>query len=514
MDLSFPTLSQRSQSARRRGRVGIWLAPAVLLLGVGTGCGLLDDYRVDASRLQGAACQLGEVRCNADWLLTCKPTLDGWVKSIACDTPEHCDSRSNSCRTCSVGEYRCNGMALEACNDEGSGWSTVDTCSAAAPCNLNLQACAACTPGDYQCSSGALSQCSAAGVWGPPTQCAAPELCSVSEDKKSGQCKASAACMPGQYACQDVHLVRCDAQGVIAQGIETCASAALCQQALAKAVMPGTPVECVPPSCEPKQGRCEGNQLLVCSADRTALVVAKLCTSDPPCNPKLLDCARCTPGESYCSGADLLRCDSSGVFQRAASCASPALCDAAASVCNPPECDTPGRAYCDAELPLLHQCGADRIWHNSACDTSELCDADDARCDVPLCAAEAKRCDRAELQHCNSGRTAWVTDMTCPAGTTCDPATGGCLSGTCQVGSSRCNDVFLERCTQAGWQRISQCATNALCHADTGTCEAPECAPGTFHCLGQSLQDCDERRKWHDFTTCAGQCDDIGGRCL
>jgi hypothetical protein len=480
-----------------------------------TACGLfLESYHIDDSKLRGAACQLGELRCVGDWLLTCAPTLDGWVDSQACSLPEQCDSAQGTCRVCANGEYRCDGASLQVCNAERSGWDTVETCAMGTACNLNLQACAPCTPNEYQCNGGVLTQCSAQGSWGAPTQCGSPELCVVSETRTAGQCLSSAKCKPGEYTCQDARLVRCDAQGVLQLGIETCASAALCRQSLSAGGAAPKLFSCIRPTCDANQARCDGNQLLLCSPDRTGFTQARMCSADNPCNPKLRDCGRCTPGEKVCSGPDLLNCDANGVFQRAETCASSALCNVEAGACDP-KCDDPGRAHCDPTLPLLSQCGEDLKPRDTSCGNAALCNARDARCEVPRCDAGAVRCDGQRLQHCNGERTGWETDLTCEAGNLCDPVNEKCVPGACEGTGYRCNDVFLERCTTNGFQRVARCAVASLCHADQGTCAAPECAPGTFSCTGKFLKKCDEpTRTWIDADTCVGQCDDISGKCL
>lgn len=489
----------------------IWVAALLVLP---TACGLfLEDFRIDDSKLLGAACQLGEQRCVGDWLVSCAASLDHWADVQACGLPERCDSGQGICTACRSGEYRCQGAELQVCNAARSGWDSVETCASGVACNLNLQACAACTPNEYQCNGGVLSQCSADGSWGAPTQCGASELCVVSENRASGQCVPSAMCEPGKYACQEARLVRCDAQGVSWLPIETCASAALCADSLSGSAASGL-LRCAAPACAADQARCDGNQLMLCGADRKGFTAGATCSADNPCNPKLRACGRCTPGEAVCSGADLLSCEANGTFQRAQTCASAALCNAPAAACDPPECDRPGRASCDPTMPQLVQCGDDLKARVTYCDTPALCNPREGRCEQPTCAAGAVRCDEQRLEFCNADQTGWDTRLSCSPGTFCDVATQSCVSGSCAPNSYRCNDVFLERCGTSGYERVARCAAAALCHADIGMCDPPECAPGTFHCVGKSLQKCGAALRWIDFTTCAGQCDDIGGKCL
>lgn len=478
------------------------------LLVLPSACGLfLEDYRIDDSKLRASSCQLGELRCVGEWLMTCAPTLDGWVDKEECESSDRCDSARGICTTCKAGEYRCSGSALELCNGDQSGWDLVEQCKEGVACNLNLQACVPCTPGESQCNQGAFSRCNAQGNWDAPTACGPIELCTATG------CSKSEMCAPRKYACQDARLVRCDSQGVAWLPVETCASAELCGQTLAKA-RDGELLHCLEPTCAAQQARCEGNQLSLCSADRKTWVPGNTCSSDLPCNPKLRGCARCAPGENFCSGAELFTCDDKGAFQRAATCASEALCNAATGKCDPAECDSATRASCSATEPVLLQCGADKRVHENFCETPELCNPRDERCEVPLCAASALRCDGSRLQYCNSAQTGWDTRVDCGAGSFCDLATQSCSNEACAPNSFRCNDVFLERCGTKGYERVARCAAAALCHADNGSCDPPQCSAGTFHCLGKSLQKCGPNLRWVDFTTCSGQCDDIGGKCL
>lgn len=480
-------------------------------------CGLiLPDYRIDSTTLDGGSCELGDHRCSADWLLTCNRTLDGWVRESACERARLCDSRGGRCAACSTGEYRCTGAKLEVCRADRSGWDLVQDCGSE-PCNVKLAACAPCTPAEYQCNAGGLSQCTAAGIWGPPTSCGAAELCEVSDDRRTGQCSPSVGCMPGTYSCMEARLLRCDAQGVALQPIETCATAGLCQETLMLAASGDQSLGCVRPSCDANAFRCDGNQLLACAADRSEFMPQASCTPDNPCNPSTGACGKCTPGAVVCQGAELLRCNASGAFDKIADCPSAALCDPTTAACDAAECAVPGRFECDPFEPFLKTCGADLKWRRMPCETTALCNAIDGRCEVPVCESAAQRCDRRRFQRCNAGRTGWDTVRECASGSECDPASGECTSGACQPGAHRCNDVYVESCTSQGsWQRVSRCAAHSLCNAADGTCNPPECALGTFRCLDNGdLEACGSDRQWRVFTTCVGtRCDDIGGKCL
>ncbi len=498
-------------------------ASATLLLGLAAaGCGmLLDDYRIDDSRLAQAVCELGDHRCSGDWLLSCTDTLQGFVRSQTCAAVDLCDADAGRCRVCHPYEVRCAGSRLETCSADGGEWQLSEDCGAPEQCNVKLAACAPCAPGEYQCNQGALSQCTAAGTWGAATQCASPELCTIGLARdtgaETGQCGASVNCMPGRYACVERRLSRCDSYGARWQTLETCASPELCSAALAAVPRPDALISCVRPTCSYETYRCDGAQLFKCAPTLDGWVPLKTC-SDQPCNPdpKVHDCAPCAAGSFVCQGSDLLSCDASGVYKLAQHCAAPELCDATAGTCGAEECDTPGASVCDPYEPTLRTCGADHRWRQFNCSTTGLCSERNARCEQPVCERGSTRCERGMFQRCNTDLTAWETVVQCDNPGECDVTLEGCSPEPCAPDAYRCNDVFLEHCVDGAWQRSARCAAPGLCDADAKRCDQPMCEKGKFACRDQFLLRCGPLRTLDDYATCPtpSQCNADAGLCL
>lgn len=489
------------------------LAFAALLLG---SCGLvLDDYTLDTTLLDDGSCEQGQFRCSADWLTTCDPsTLKGWIQTAKCETAALCNGKVGRCDVCRGGEYRCVGGKLETCTSDRTGFEFVQDCGSAEQCNVNLAQCGSCVPGNYQCNQGALSVCTTGSSWGTPMQCSPPDRCSVSPDRKTGECTAQ-ACNKEAYSCQGAQLVRCDKDGTVPQPIELCASPALCTQAS----MGSGIVACPQPACELNSFNCNGSMLQKCNADRTAFVDVMPCNADSPCNPTGT-CGKCTENSVHCQGAALLRCNASGVFEKQQDCATPGLCDPVEGVCQPPTCDNPGEGMCESGSGRLLVCSNDLKWEQKYfCDSHALCNAADRRCETPLCEAGAKRCDQNRLQECNPELTGWRSADPCPQGSQCDLlAESGC-SASCSEGKYRCNDVFLETCKTGTWTRIDRCQSTKLCSVtaqqDGGECLAPECKEGELRCVNQDLQRCRPDLTWETIRSCEGttQCDATTSTC-
>jgi hypothetical protein len=136
---------------------------------------------------------------------------------------------------------------------------------------------------------------------------------------------------------------------------------------------------------------------------------------------------------------------------------------------------------------------------------------------MAACSVGQTRCFGNSFERCSNDLLGWQVVEQCADNETC--SLDGCQSQACSPGAFRCNDVYLEQCTDAGWQRQNRCATRALCNAENGVCDQPMCGGtlGDFNCLGQSLQKClPDRTKYDDFRYCATEgltCDATTGTC-
>lgn len=421
---------------------------------------------------------------------------------------------------CERGDTRCDGRVLQSCAPNRLGFRTLETCASESLCNLNTESCDPCTPGDYQCNDGELHRCAADLSWEGVASCVTPSLCWTSNDRRQGSCNTPACSTAGQYRCEAARLQRCSRGLDKWEDVEVCASEQLCDADLAnQQANRQLPVNCLPPSCRPGQFFCEAGRLGGCSA--SLLTWDEITHCDPPelCNIERGDCSACTPGDFACSGTELLRCIPGGAWEHVALCMSAALCDADQGLCNEPACSPSGAIVCEDTLKL-RRCRPDQTaWDDLAtCLTVGLCDAEERRCEQPACQRDAQRCMGARLERCLPDLTGWEIAERCGPGSFCDSA-AGCVTGTCEEGTSRCNDRYLETCVDGGWKRVESCATRELCDATTGLCKPPVCGGSlALHRCRTNiiLEVCQPGRdRFADYLTCPPEteCDAASGSC-
>ncbi len=402
---------------------------------------------------------------------------------------------------CVAGEHRCNGERLERCRGDRSGYRLVRICESADQCNLNTDSCRPCVPGEVHCRGSVLEVCTESSTWQTGGDCQTRALCEQARGTGSAVCPLP-VCEPGALRCDGAYLLRCRADLDGWEIAEVCASAALCE---AGAGAGRTPARCEPPVCQPGEHRCDGARLLRCNADSTGWDEVTVCAEPGACSASTASCDACTPGTHECNGAELRRCTDAGAFETIRTCDAPALCDADGATCAPAECDEPGEVRCRPELGLyvLEECTTDRtVRRITTCAAEVLCNAEARRCEPAACVPETRRCRDQERERCSVDGTEWIPEEVCPEGTLCDPA-GGCVAGGCTPGAARCNDVYLEECTDTGWVRRERCETSGLCDPDGRRCRAPECgeALGTARCEGDFLFQCTaDRSDWTQVT--------------
>jgi hypothetical protein len=95
----------------------------------------------------------------------------------------------------------------------------------------------------------------------------------------------------------------------------------------------------------------------------------------------------------------------------------------------------------------------------------------------------------------------------------------GCVPGACADGTKRCNERYLEVCTQGRWEHIDRCATPELCDHTLDACKPPICGDGPtyFGCRTPSIiQVCEPGRdRYRDYLSCTGmlKCIEGSGTC-
>jgi hypothetical protein len=418
---------------------------------------------------------------------------------------------------CAPNTYRCTGNQLETCSPDRGSWAPVAECASADQCDPAAGACRPCTFGELACNGATLETCDASGRWqAQGTPCESAELCHVALDRNLQTCAAS-PCPPGDgHSCTGNRLERCSEGRDQLLLVDRCGSPALCDPAQADAASaPGVLGTCQPPTCHFGQFACDGATLERCNDEQNGWTALLTCPDAASCNPLAGDCTPCTPNDTACSGADLLRCGTNG-FSRAAHCATVELCNAALGRCDQPACSRPGALRCTADAPpRLEECGSDLRWHQrDACAAPALCSVSAGRCLPPACDPEDTRCFGQELQACSDDRSRWVLKRTCAANEVCDPT--GCLPAPCAEGDTRCNDRAFERCASGAWVAEQRCDAPGLCDRAVG-CSMPECdsSHGDYSCRGAILSECTQGIAT-DLWTCPSDevCDPDLGDCM
>jgi hypothetical protein len=483
--------------------------------------------------------------------------------ALCCPTPELCAGQPGCLEpACEPGEFRCQGEVLEACNAGQTGFEEVDRCASATQCNASLgrctdQPCNA-TLRERQCNGPNQEEClPGQSSWTLIESCATHELCSTEPAASCApaDCRINGpASPPSPYQCVSGNLMRCNDGQTGWEFVETCLNTANCN-ALIDALV-GNPyapamstlqlrnLGCTAPGCTPGRYRCNGNQLLLCGANRTGyLDPIATCQSPRHCDASGGRCTLtpCSVGQHQCSGDEYQVCGELG-WELEERCSPGAPCDAQTG-CQETTCKANEYRCNDAQL---ERCNVARTgWIPvQTCESAGLCDVAAKRCEEPACLPNQARCTPAGvLERCNADRTAWVVEADCAAlanlpaalgSGACDPTGNGqcSASAACAAGALRCNGAALERCRNDAWRPFERCETAAQCDVAAGRCQPAVCEPRTFRCvtpgnppvvaeadtprLGLSLEQCNETGTgFEPVRTCTPLelCDDTHGQC-
>ncbi|HEU5073483.1 MAG TPA: hypothetical protein VFU02_04910, partial [Polyangiaceae bacterium] len=425
---------------------------------------IFGDFSID-DQTTGGECLSGTHRCVDEFLVACD---DGaWGDAQPCLTADRCDSSAGGCRVCQPGSGRCNEAWREVCSEDGTAWEPAEECRSAETCdsltclcpkdpNAN---CDPCPEGEVRCQaadaanplamSNVLAQCEG-GVWKVLEACTNEVLCDRTVDiamtdpaSFQGACVVPECDPPGALGCDGNILRRCAQSQQMWNQVDVCETAEVCALIVATTTDPNiaaTLTECVAPCSPAGSYRCEGQTVLQCLPDQTAEVEILTCPGDESCDVETGGCRKCTPGEFRCNAEALETCDEAYEWQLVQECATDALCSvstdevggAMQGECLDPSCG-PGDFACEGATLLT--CNMDRteMVVDQECGSSSLCNETDGRCDDAVCDVDGSiecTADNA-LRRCVDGRSRWVIETECPAGTTCsnDPSlTDPCLT--------------------------------------------------------------------------------------
>ena len=449
-------------------------------------------------------CAAGERRCLEAELQICNGTRDGWLTITSCATAGHCSAQAGTCTEvpCEPRETQCNGALLQSCRDDQSGWDDLATCASAALCNAVDGMCdePVCQIGEFHCEGAQLQTC-ADGLdgWNTIGICHTDALC----DESMGTCSAGVCTRPGAFRCSDTGVLERCADDLASWIPEAdCKSEAHCD------AVNGTCTECTP-----GQYQCSGPTLQQCNSDSTAWIPVDTCETDGLClltlSAELTTCEppRCDADEYSCDGEQPLICsaDRTEFRENGAACVTAELCNSQLGTCSPPTCN-PGDTRCtDAQPEICNPGRTGYVPNGEACESDALCNPGSGTCGDAACLSNQTRCDPlapTHLQRCTSDLSGWDSCDTCATpglcsasvnATTCDETS--CEEPTCSLTDRWCGGTGSRTLYQCPSSLISSqalvldvCETAGLCELarsqGTDTCPEPSCALTDRWCGG------------------------------
>lgn len=537
-------------------------------------------YPGEAPGFTGGYCAIcptaGVVDCNDDatGIRTCSPDRLGYVSEMTCSLGclEREGPSADYCAVCSVGELRCNGSApgisrVRECNDDQAGLTDIGAIcdNGCLDMGLNDQ-CAACQAGETRCMGTQLMVCNSAR-----TALTLQEACDPS-CINSGIADYCGDCTPGNTQCDGDLLQTCQSSGSLNTGTN-CPNGCVTVSA--------SEANCAP-TCRPGSYRCatstsptalDGPQLQQCNATGTGWTLVQTCGSAALCDEQNHECDDCTSGQYNCNAGTLRSCNMGGHWATTGGtncsgttlrtctgtgsntvtteeCATTNLCNETADRCDECNAQTTPQYSCSAGTlrscnvstgrwvstagqncfsSSLYTCSGSTLTGPTACT---ICDDTANQCDV--CAPGAYSCSAGTLRVCNSTGQGYDPGIACE-GTTqrscsgstlsssqcpmlmpiCNSAQTACVSG-CTNGATRCSVNTLQTCTAEEWVSASSPCTNNCFGGSGPNAYCGECSSGT-QCMGSQPQTC-SMGQWSNMgTACSGAnpvCVPASGTCV
>jgi hypothetical protein len=310
---------------------------------VGAACIRADLCSADRRRCD--FCVPNRRECTIDLQSSRTCNAGGTAFGLLTGCPLGCVAATGACNTCTIGSFSCQGGTLMRCNDGRSiapvggnvacngnqrlscqpgQTGPAQAQQCANGCNGQRLVCNECSGQQRQCAGGTtFQQCTPNGTFGGATSCGTGLAC-----EGAGLCRCSA----GARRCDDEDLLVCSLDRTAFNLADSCDSAAACAAATGN-----TCPDCVQDQCINGQPfSCEQGQLVPDGACGPGLscVGAGLCrcsTGDTRCNAgQLQECNG--PGTGFvaanaCAGAQLRVCNG-GPTPDVENCGSAALCAA------------------------------------------------------------------------------------------------------------------------------------------------------------------------------------------
>jgi hypothetical protein len=386
-------------------------------------------------------CNVGDQRCNGAVIEECRLDRTGFqpTTQFPCATAALCAQPVGQLPfcippSCAVDQFTCQGGAqLQRCNEGRNGFTNVGgpcTDGAGQPrpdlCSADRRRCDFCVPNRRECTPdlGSSRTCNVQGsAFGPNTGC--PLGC-VAE---TGACRT---CNIGEFSCNNGTLSRCNdgrsfnavLGNVVCNGATrvSCAGNTVQNQPCGAAGCNAQRLQCN--ECSGTQRRCSGGgSFQTCTANGTFGAAAS-CGNGLGCEGAGL--CRCAAGARQCNGANLLVCSADrSAFALSDTCDSAEACAAATG----PTCPECTEGQCVNGQPF--SCNGGQLVPAAACGAGLNC----VGAGLCRCTPDTARCAAGNLQECNANGTAFVAAVNPCAGDTFRFCTGATLTQLdCQTG--------------------------------------------------------------------------------
>ncbi len=219
----------------------------------------------------------------------------------------------------------------------------------------------------------------------------------------------------------------------------------------------------------------------------------------------------CQPGELWCDGDKLMKCNASGLAEVEQDCSTLSnTCEVGACKKTENQCETrprsTGTRWCDGDMLMacdgqgsseeVKDCSSD----SDTCNTG-VCNSTTRQCELEPLTSPPSWCEGDVLYTCSNGASV--------VGQDCLDLSDACNTGVCVAEESRCDAVPV--------QADTVCLGNGACN-DSGTCL---CTPDDVWCYDNKLVSCDSYGYISDIEDCGlldnicntGVCDTDGKTC-